>query len=102
MTGRRRKRVRHTLDISFDSEAAKEAFTTRLSAVRVILTPRGRSRLDNHELLLALFDCATAQHCNRGTEDEALSASSAGSFLRNSGPFYNRSTTFHVVCTVCV
>ena len=51
VTGSRRKRVRNTLDNSFDSEAAKDAFTTRLSAVRSILTPRGRARLDNCDIL---------------------------------------------------
>ena len=98
-TGSRRKRVRHTLDISFDSEAAKDAFTTRLSAVRSILTPRGRARLHNRDLLLALFDCATAQYGDRGVDDKDLSASSTGSFSRNSGLFSKKSTTFDVVCT---
>ena len=80
-TGSRRKRVRLTLDISFDNEAAKDAFTTRLSAVRSILTPRGRARLDNRELLLALFDCASARYGDRSTDEEGLSAPSTGNFL---------------------
>ena len=41
------------VNISFDSKATKVAFGTRLSTVRSILTPRGRARLDNRELLLA-------------------------------------------------
>ena len=103
-----RKRVRFTLDINFESEVAKEAFTEKLTAVRNLLTPRGARKLDNRDLLLALFDCATApgrQYAEpvstSETADENLSAPSTGSFLRSSGWFarilkYNVNAWLHV------
>ena len=79
----RRKRVRFTLDVNFESDVAKEAFS---DAVRNVLTPRGSPRLDNRELLLALFDCALSTHRDQGSETtDDLSAPSTGSFLRNAG-----------------
>ena len=71
-----------------------------------MLTPRGSARLDNRELLLALFDCAAAQYGDGGAmEDEGgIPSSSTASFLRNSGVFYNRSTPFHMYnhVTMCM
>ena len=93
---RRRKRVRFTLDVNFDSEIAKTAFSDRLTAVRDLLTPSGAPRLDNKEFLLALFDRATtgtsavSSSCALHASDaraEHLLAPSTGSFLRNSGVF---------------
>ena len=52
-----RKCVQFTLDMNFDSDVAKEAFSDKLRVVRSLLTPRGVQYLDNRELLLALFDC---------------------------------------------
>ena len=88
----RRKRVRFTLDINFESDVAKEAFFDKLTAVRNLLMPRGSQRLDNCELLSALFDCALTNHQQEHSEatDQDLSVPSTGSFLRNVGLHYCR------------
>ena len=88
----KRKRVRYTLDINFESEVAKDSFAQKLTAVRELLTPRGAPKLDNLHLLLALFDCATAhrgQPTNTASEtaDDDLSAPSTKTLLRNEGVF---------------
>ena len=80
--------MRFTLDISFESEVEKTAFSQTLSIVRDLLTPRGAAKLDNREFLLALFDCARSQprtcHSARSPAEE-LSAPSTGSFMREAG-----------------
>lgn len=76
----RKKRVRFTLDINFGSEAEKDAFSTRLSAVREQLTPRGAHVLNNLELMQALFSLASSSSTEEGQQ-----CPSSGSFLRNSG-----------------
>ena len=82
-TAGRRKRVRFTLDVNFEGDVAKEAFSDKLTAV---LTPPCSPRLDNRELLLALFDCALSHHRQQRSETtDELSAPSTGSFLRNGG-----------------
>ena len=58
----RRKRVRFTLDVSFTSEGTKEAFVTRLNAMRSFLTPEGADKVDNHGLLSSLFSLAESSH----------------------------------------
>ena len=89
MAAGRRKRVRFTLDVTFESEVAKQAFSDKLTAVRNLLTPRGANKLDNHDFLLALFDCAVNRHQQQHSSDteEDLTAPTTGSFLRNSGRF---------------
>ena len=52
----RRIRVRLSLGVEFDSQAAKSAFSSRLEYIRSLLTPPGLRSLDNHGLLSALFD----------------------------------------------
>ena len=84
---RRRKRVRFTLDVNFDSEIAKTAFSDRQTAVRDHLTPPGAPRLGNKEFLLALFDRATNGISAPQASVEDLLAPSTGSFLRTSGVF---------------
>ena len=56
MATSRKKRVRFTLDLNFTSDAEKDAFCGRLSAVRDQITPSGSHTLNNRELLSALFD----------------------------------------------
>ena len=72
------------MDVNFTSEAEKEAFCGRLSAVRDHLTPSGSQTLNNYELLLALFDLA-GKHSS--TALPAQQCLSSGSFLKNSGQF---------------
>ena len=50
-----RKRVRYTIDMHFSS---LEAFIHRLKTVRKHLTQDGSVSLDNHGLMLALFNAA--------------------------------------------
>ena len=84
----KRKRVRYTLDINFESEVAKDSFAQKLTAVRELLTPRGAPKLDNLHLLLALFDCATVPtNAASETADDDLSAPSTKTLLRNEGVF---------------
>ena len=52
----RRIRVRLSLGVEFDSQAAKSAFLSRLEYIRSLLTPPGLRSLDNHGLLSALFN----------------------------------------------
>ena len=52
----RRIRVRLSLGVEFDSQAAKSAFSSRLEYIRSLLIPPGLRSLDNHGLLSALFD----------------------------------------------
>ena len=52
----RRIRVRLSLGVEFDSQAAKSAFSSRLEYIHSLLTPPGLRSLDNHGLLSALFD----------------------------------------------
>ena len=52
MATSRKKRVRFTLDLNFTSDAEKDAFCGRLSAV----SASGSHTLNNRELLSALFD----------------------------------------------
>ena len=54
----KRKRVRFTLEVNFESVVAKESFAEKLTAVRHLSTPRGAPKpmLDNLHLLLALID----------------------------------------------
>ena len=83
MATSKRKRVRFTLDVNFTTEAEKDAFGAQLSAVRDRLTPRGSPMLNNHDLLLALFDLAS----NKPSSSESQQYPSSGSFLRNAGQF---------------
>ena len=59
MSTSRKERVRFTLDLNFTSDAEKDAFCGRLSAVRDQITPSGSHTLNNCELLSALFDLLT-------------------------------------------
>ena len=52
----RRNRVRLSLGVEFDNQAAKSSFSRRLEYVRSLLTPPGLRTLDNQCLLSALFD----------------------------------------------
>lgn len=79
----RKKRVRFTMDVNFTSEAEKDAFCGRLSAVRDKLTPSGSQALNYYELLLALFDLA-GKHTPTSTLPSQQCRSS-GSFLKNAG-----------------
>ena len=69
--------------MNFTTEAEKDAFGAQLSAVRDRLTPRGSPMLNNHDLLLALFDLAS----NKPSSSESQQYPSSGSFLRNAGQF---------------
>ena len=84
-TTSQRKRVRFTLDVTFNNVSEKEAFTERLSAIRSLLTPCGQSTINNRELLHALFDC-TDSHRQQLEEvspvDPSVPATSS-SFLRH-------------------
>lgn len=96
----RRKRVRFTLDVNFESDVTKQAFTDKLTTVRNLLTPRGSLPLDNREFLLALFDCALSNHRSDGSDD--VVAPSTGSFLRNGGSYYDipKATYLHTYLAV--
>ena len=52
----KRSRFRHSLVISFDSQAARSAFKTRAEHIRSLLTPAGQPTLDNVGLMSAMFD----------------------------------------------
>ena len=52
----RRNRVRLSLGVEFDNQAAKSSFSRRLEYVRSLLTPPGLRTLDNQGLLSALFN----------------------------------------------
>ena len=52
----RRNRVRLSLGVEFDNQAAMSSFSRRLEYVRSLLTPPGLRTLDNQGLLSALFD----------------------------------------------
>ena len=51
-------------DVNFTSDAEKDAFCGRLSAVRDQITPSGSHTLNNRELLSALFDLVDKQSLN--------------------------------------
>ena len=53
-----RKRVKLSLVIDFDSLEGKNVFKRRLDHVRKVLTPAGKSDLDNCGLMSAIFDSA--------------------------------------------
>ena len=81
----RKKRVRFTMDVNFTSEAEKDAFCERLSAVRDKLTPSGSQTLNYYELFAGLqgFDLA-GKHTPTSTLPSQQCRSS-GSFLKNAG-----------------
>ena len=57
-----RKRVRFTLDVTFTSEGAKEAYVTMLNATRTFLMPKGADKVDNHRLLCSLLSLGESSH----------------------------------------
>ena len=70
-----RKQVRFTLDVTFVSEDAKEAFLTRLNAVRDFLMPEGADKLDHYRLLSALFALkkgAISSHCTVLSQEPSI------------------------------
>ena len=56
MASRKRRRERLRIETSCRSTTAKEALGRRLLTVRQLLTPSGKSLIDNETLLNALFD----------------------------------------------
>ena len=48
--------IRHRIETECDTEAEKEALARRLSRVRQLLSPNGRTVIDNGTLLNAIFD----------------------------------------------
>ena len=56
MASERRSRVRHSVVVNFDSQAAKAAFKRRVEHVRSLLSPTGQPTLDNNGLMSAMFD----------------------------------------------
>ena len=54
----RRKHVRLSLVIEFDSLEEKNVLKRRLGHVGKVLTPAGQSDLDNYGLMSAIFDSA--------------------------------------------
>ena len=52
-----RKRVRHTIEVTFDNNLQKDAFLERLTKARQYLSARGLSA-DNNTLLNSLLDAA--------------------------------------------
>lgn len=82
----KRSRVRHSLVINFDSQAARLAFKTRLEHVRSILSdPEAEQpNLDNNGLMSAIFD-----HVERFAPSFPGSerASAVQSFNRNGGKY---------------
>ena len=76
------RRVRFTLDLS---DAEKDAFCGRLSAVRDQITPSGLHTLNNRELLSALFDLVD-KHSH--STQPSVQCASTGSFLKNTGKLH--------------
>ena len=82
----RKKRTRFTLDVYFGSEMEKEAFCTRLDAIRDLMTPPGSAKLNTRTLLLALFDCAQRERRQpAGSIPTQVSLPTHGSFLQDAG-----------------
>ena len=73
----RKNRVRFTLDVNFPSTETKTAFLAKLDAVRKLLTPAGTLKLNNYDLLSALFRLAEGQSADRGVHARARSALSS-------------------------
>ena len=82
-----RKRVRYTLELHFSGEEERDAFSTRLRAVRQLLSPTGAARVDNTALMSALFDAVerTSASSQPTASAESSLSSSCSSFQRNSG-----------------
>ena len=81
-----RKRVRYTsgVDVTLPSEAARTAFKDRLSSVKDLLSPPGGPKLDNLELMTALFDLAESSR-SAVSAGAHSSVAQTGSFLPFSG-----------------
>ena len=83
MATEQKKRVRYTFDVCFSSQQQKDDFKAGLTAVRDLLSPQGVPKLDNHSLMMALFELAEAPRARQSGATETLSGSC--SFLPNSG-----------------
>ena len=77
----RRIRVRLSLGVEFDSQAAKSAFSSRLEYIRSLLIPPGLRSLDNHGLLSALFDLVSLPGVTRAPASHLLGSSCAPAIL---------------------
>ena len=100
-----RKRVRHTIDLVFANEEARESFKTKLNDVKRLLSPADRGRLDNLGLMTALFELADRHlsHRLRATQNEvdlpAPSDEVASPTLVSGHSFMNQSGT-HLCCGI--
>ena len=73
----RKNHVRFTLDVKFPSTVTKTAFLAKLDAVQKLLTPAGTLKLNNYDLLSALFRLAKGQSADRGVHARARFALSS-------------------------
>lgn len=72
---------RVTLQLTFEDDAASNAFKARLERVKTLLTPEGCPKLDNASLLARLFDLVEGQH----QESEPLAITAPQHILPSAG-----------------
>jgi len=84
-TSAKKKQVRFTMDINFNSEVEKSVFCEKLSFIRGWLTLRGSTPINNHELMPSLFSLVDPVASGPSSDDQGSKCPSTGSFLKNSG-----------------
>ena len=82
------RRVKFNFEIKFNSVEEKEAFKSRLSQVRDLLTPPGSSTIDNLSLILELFDCVQ-NRTDSSEPDQSVVDHSTFSFLQDGGELWH-------------
>ena len=90
MASSSRKRVQYTIDVCFSTEEEKGVFTQRLKDIHQRLSHSKKATIDNHSLVLALFDAIDhLPDLFNETMDTSMSTDGVlrQSFLQNSGKF---------------
>ena len=71
--------MRYMVKVNFHSVEEMDTFTARLTNIRKCLTPPERPLLDNHELMMMLFDEVEREATHASTNEQATTKS----FLHN-------------------